>query len=142
MTALSELVRWREGFLLEEQRKAESREPVLASILRGKQLALLRHVFVKSGYADAKVVDELEKGFSLVNSCSSRAFPSKIREPTADLAQIMLRAADRRASIASLCVTSGDHDLDTRLWDATMTEVGQGWLEGHLEVDELDRRFS
>ena len=78
LTALSELVRWRESFLREEQRKAESREPVVASILRGKQLALLRHVCVKSGYSDAKVVDELEKGFSLVNSCLSRAFPSKI----------------------------------------------------------------
>ena len=139
--ALSELVRWREGFLPEERRRAEKREQVVASILRGKQVALLRHVFVRSGYSDVKVVDELEKGFSLVNSSLSRAFPAKKREASSNMNQLMRKAAERRANLASLCSTSGDHDLDKRLWDATLTEVEHGWLEGPLEADELDRRF-
>ena len=141
LSVLSELVRCRSECQLEESERRASREPIVAAVLRSKQLALLKRVLVKSGYPDAGVVDEMETGFSLVQSHVSFAFPRKNRAATTDIDQLKLHARTRRSTLASLCSSSGDLDIDKRLWQATLDEVSEGWLDGPLTAEELDRRY-
>eukprot|EP00435_Cladocopium_sp_Y103_P068284 s758_g31.t1 len=98
----------------------------------------MHEALTRVDYEDASVALEASNGFPLVGwmKCSG-VFASNLRPPSLHVDALDAMAASFSARTMASVKPSGDDKLDAEVWDATMTEVSGGTLEGPYEVADL-----
>ena len=112
----------------------EERKRILAT----KRLLLMKHVIEVEGYDDKTLAEDVMHGFSLVGEVpKSNVLPRKLLP--AAMTEQDLCANSQRANLALRYMTrsSGDEELDDKLWAKTVSEVDKGWMLGPLQWSEL-----
>ena len=107
-------------------------------ILESKRLLLMKQVIISEGYDDASLADDLIAGFSLVGDVpKSNVLPQKMSPSTLSTSELQSNAARANKALRYMTRSSGDPDLDRKLWDRTQLELQKGWLLGPYSWDEL-----
>ena len=107
-------------------------------ILESKRLLLMKHVIVSEGYEDVGLADDLISGFSLVGDApKSHVLPQKMTPSTLSTADLQSNASKANKALRYMTRSSGDVELDQKLWDRTQTELQRGWLLGPLRWEDL-----
>ena len=107
-------------------------------VLAQKRLTLFKRLLVDMDYPDSKIADEMSEGFPLCGWLpSSNVFPSRVRAP--EVHEDFLRKMAKSLSARSIAATSscGCSDADEKLWQATLDEVSDGFLEGPFDRDVM-----
>ena len=135
---LGEWVKLAKTLQSEELRQKELMPAERRRILEGKKLLLMRHIIDTEGYDDKTLVDDVANGFSLVGEVpKSNVLPRKLLP--AVISEQELHANSHKANLALRYMTrsSGDLELDEKLWAKTVSEVDKGWMLGPLTWDTL-----
>ena len=135
---LGEWVKLAKTLQPEELRQKELMPAERRRILEGKKLLLMRHIIDAEGYDDKTLVDDVANGFSLVGEVpKSNVLPRKLLP--AVISEQELHANSHKANLALRYMTrsSGDLELDEKLWAKTVSEVDKGWMLGPLTWDTL-----
>eukprot|EP00435_Cladocopium_sp_Y103_P074784 s23_g51.t1 len=121
-----------------EQELEGQRPEHLRSVLKGKKFAVMHEALKSVDYEDASVALEASNGFPLVGwmKCSG-VFASNIRPPSLHVDSLDAMAASFSARTIASVKPSGDDKLDAEVWDATLSEVSGGTLDGPYEVGDL-----
>eukprot|EP00434_Breviolum_minutum_P014069 symbB.v1.2.012406.t1/scaffold831.1/size159220/2 len=107
-------------------------------ILDPKRLLLMKHIITSEGYDDVGLADDLISGFSLVGEVPrSHVLPQKMTPSTLRTADLKSNASKANQALRYMTRSSGDADLDIKLWDRTQVELSRGWLLGPLSWDQL-----
>ena len=129
--------------LMEETKSTEEelvgiRPCHLATVLKGKRFGLLHAALESCGYKDSQGALEASVGFPLVGwmRCAG-VFAARVRPPELHVSAFELMAASFSARTVASVKPSGDSDLDSQIWEATLAEVEGGTLDGPYDVSEL-----
>ena len=107
-------------------------------ILESKRLLLMKHVIINEGYDDVGLADDLISGFSLVGDApKSHVLPQKMTPSTLSTADLKSNASKANKALRFMTRSSGDAELDQKLWDRTQVELQRGWLLGPLRWEDL-----
>ena len=107
-------------------------------ILDPKRLSLMKHIITSEGYDDVGLADDLISGFSLVGEVPrSHVLPQKMTPSTLSTADLKSNASKANKALRYMTRSSGDAELDRKLWDRTQVELSRGWLLGPLSWDQL-----
>ena len=135
---LGEWVRLAKTLQPEELMQKERMPAERRRILEGKKLLLMKHIIDAEGYDDRTLVDDVSNGFALVGEVpKSNVLPRKLIP--AAISEQELHATAHKANLALRYMTrsSGDLELDQKLWTKTVSEVDKGWMLGPLTWDVL-----
>ena len=89
------------------------------------------------GYPDAKIMDEVVKGFPLTGWAEqSGVFMPDVRPPEMDITQLKGMSLGLNHAVVEALKNSEPSELDAPAWEETQQEVEQGWLRP-CEVDDL-----
>ena len=112
----------------------------MRAIMSTKRIALLDKILRDESYPDMGLVDDLKRGFDLVGELpeSGGVLPQKFVPATMAVAELSSNAARARFALKGSNASSGDPDLDTKLYQKTLDEVDKGWLRGPLEWSDLE----
>lgn len=117
--------------------------PETRKVLKGKKLSALRILLQQADYPDVGIVDEIAEGFPLTGVCrKSGVFPHKLRPATITVTQLKRGSKYTRKGLLAKVSSSGDPEIDSTIWQETMSELDQGWLSGPFSEDELANRFN
>ena len=108
----------------------DSMPEYLSTLLRPKKLLLLKEMLEELEYPDAKLVDDICKGFRLSGWLETTGvFPPCVKRPQYDLGTLLLLAKGLNKSIISR-VESGDasSDIAKTTWHQTLEEVEKGYV--------------
>ena len=109
----------------------------LKKVLKGKRILLWKEVLVQLGYPDAKVMDEVVKGFPMTGWAEqSGVFMPDVRPPEMNVEQLKGMALGLNHAVVGAIKNSEPSELDAPAWDETQLEVQQGWLQP-CDVDDL-----
>ena len=132
-----------EESLIKEKMSARRKD-----ILGSKNLALFEHLLKDAGHGDVDLVNQLADGFDLTGSLpESNVFSRKVRPASMSCGDPRRIADLSRESMLQLVKSSGDAELDSQLYAATMKEVSKGFLVGPIDPaalpagSTLTRRF-
>ena len=136
-----EIKRWihlKQSLASEETSNKELMSDRRKDILGSKNLALFNRLLKDAGHGDVDLVKQLAEGFDLTGSLpESNVFSRKVR-PAAMSCEDLRRIADMsRESMLQMVKSSGDADLDSQLYAATMKEVSKGFLIGPINPEDL-----
>ena len=91
----------------------------------------LKHVLQTVGYQDTAIADELAAGFPLFGWLpESMELPRHPQPPAVDIASFERMAPALQARALARCQPTDDRAADQTLFDTTLTELQQGWLDG------------
>ena len=114
----------------------------LRLVLGNKNLLLWAELLEETNIPDKSLVQEVREGLELTGQGPrSRAYPALAQPPATSMKELDKRATWRRKTVASLCRTCGDHNIDQELWNVTLQERDRGWLSGPFSADQLDVLF-
>ena len=100
-----------------------------------KRTVLLKHALQSVGYQDTAIADELAAGFPLFGW-----LPESMELPTAvDIASLERMAPALQARALARCQPTDDPAADQTLFDTTLTELQQGWLDGPFLAPDVPR---
>ena len=98
----------------------------------------MKHVIISEGYEDVGLADDLISGFSLVGDApKSHVLPQKMTPSTLSTADLKSNASKANKALRYMTRSSGDVELDQKLWDRTQIELQRGWLLGPLRWEHL-----
>ena len=114
-------------------------EPMRA-IMRTKRIALLERILQDESYPDMALVQDLKRGFDLVGEIptSGGVLPPKLVPATMAVEELGSNAGRAQLAMRTSNASSGDKDLDEKLYQKTLDEVAKGWLLGPLDWDSLE----
>ena len=139
---LKDLAKRAEALEVEESAIHQAMDPGTRQVLRGKRLLLLESILVDIGHPDSSLVREVIEGFPLTGSAPlSHIFPMQLRLATKTPQALRKQGAWSRPIISARAVSCGDAVVDQRVWDQTLAEVSEGWLEGPVSIEDLNCRF-
>ena len=104
-------------------------------IVNTKRILLFGEMLKEAAFPNADdIVHYLSAAFPLAGEFpSTGVFPPKLKEASLSVADLWHMSAQIRREVISSCRSSGDDNVDIRLYDATLEEVDKGWLKGPLE---------
>ena len=109
----------------------------LNRVLSGKRLLLWKEILIDLGYKDAKVIDEVIKGFPMTGwTEESGVFVPDVRPPDMTLSELRGIALGLNHAVVDSLAQAGASELDVPAWEETQAEIQNGWLEP-CEVDDL-----
>jgi len=113
----------------------------VCKVLVSKRVALFQRLLEDMDYPDSKVATEMQQGFPLSGWLpASNVFPTRLRPPEIHVELLFRMAKVFSARSIAATKSSGCADADRRLWEATMEEVADGFLEGPFTRDALGPR--
>ena len=141
MTRTERIREWT-SYAIDHDYREKSAKAVLshriASVLKDKRLGLLDKLIKDSGHEDVTLVDDLAKGFDLTGSLPpSGVFSHKFRPASMTCDDLRKVSELSKSVIIESLQSSGDHDLDVGLYEATLKEVEKGFLEGPIHPSSL-----
>eukprot|EP00438_Fugacium_kawagutii_P024944 Skav213201 [mRNA] locus=scaffold2826:375883:385109:- [translate_table: standard] len=105
-----------------------------SSVLKDKKLALFEKLIIEAGHQDIGLIQDLTRGFGLTGELpKSGVFDRHLRPAKVSCDNLRTYAKVSRDSILKTVSSSGEEELDRGLWEATLKEVGKGFLEGPVE---------
>ena len=104
----------------------QSMDVEVSNAVRSKRLVLFGEMLQFYNYPDKEVLEELTGMLPL------KFTPSLLTEQ--DLAA---QAALRRPLVERDCRSSGEAEVDTKVWKQTIAECERGWLHGPLKAEEV-----
>ena len=114
----------------EEARLHALLSPHARVVLKGKSIVLFRHLLKEQGFQDMEVCDLLQ-GVNLVGEASkSPLFGEKVVQATTTPELLLQSSVSANQKICSRNVREKEPDLARVLWETTMKECEQGFLEG------------
>ena len=133
----TERIREWTSYAIDHDNREKSAKAVLshriASVLKEKRLGLLDKLIKDSGHEDVTLVDDLTKGFDLTGSLPpSGVFSHKFRPASMTCDDLRKVSELSKSVIIESLQSSGDHELDVGLYEATLKEVEKGFLEGPI----------
>ena len=107
-------------------------------IMSRKRLLFLQTLLKRSQYPDEQIAMEMASGFPLYGwLTASSVFPKKVRPPTLHESVLKAMAPSITARTMATIKESADPEVDQKLWDATLKEVEEGFLQGPFLPGEL-----
>ena len=135
---LGEWIKLAKALKPEEDKLKESMPEDRRRILNSKRILLMRHIIEVEGYDDKDLSTDLENGFSLVGEVpASNVLPKKLLPASITTLDLVAHSQRSNTALRYMTRSCGDHDLDVKLWDKTMSEVEKGWLLGPLPWSTL-----
>ena len=109
--------------------------PEMREVMKCKRLALLRRMLQDEQYPDLAIVDDMCRGFDLVGDAptSSGVLPGKF-SPAAIHDVLWSEATKARQAVLATTRSSGDYEMDLKLWQKTLEEKDKGWLVGPCDL--------
>ena len=109
-----------------------------AEVLKDKRILLLRQLIADSGHSDLSLPDDLARGFDLTGKLPPSSFFADKFHPASLPCASLRGVADRaRDILISSAKSSGDHDMDVALYEATLKERDKGFLVGPVDPSAL-----
>ena len=128
---LRSLLQLAEEFAPRQKQLLASCDAHVARINAKKRTLLLKHVLQTVGYQDTAIADELAAGFPLFGWLpESMELPRHAQPPAVDIASLERMAPALQARALARCQPTDDPAADQTLFDTTLTELQQGWLDG------------
>ena len=117
--------------------------PERRTVLAGKRFALLKTLLEEGGYTDVAIVDEMVAGIDHVGvPKKSGVFKDGGKLPAFSKDELVRSSPMVNASLINkMEQAKPDYDTDKSLWEATLQEVKNGWLQGPLTFDEVSALF-
>ena len=107
-------------------------------ILGSKSILLFKEILQTINYDDMGVVDELTTGATLTGEIPvTGVLDTKLKPARMPLERLLEMANQVKDLIEARTVSSGDDNMDEQLWQKTLEEVEQGYLEGPFDFDAL-----
>ena len=121
-----------------EHRLKENMSSRRKQVLQGKNLLLFKALMEDAKHRDSDLVDQLASGFDLTGGLpESNVFARKMRPAAMSCVELRRISELCRQSMLQTVVSSGDPELDSQLYAATMKEVSKGFLIGPVELADL-----
>ena len=115
--------------------------PHCAKVLESKNLLLFKEMMEESNYKDSDLFNNIVRGFKLMGDLPvTGIFPSKSSFATLTEEQVRDSAEINRKAIIATAKRPMEEDIKKGVYEATMKEVEQGWLEGPFEAKTLNPR--
>ena len=128
---LRSLLQLAEEFAPRQKQLLASCDARVARINAKKRTLLLKHVLQTVGYQDTAIADELAAGFPLFGWLPEpMELPRHPQPPAVDIASLERMAPALQARALARCQPTDDPAADQTLFDTTLTELQQGWLDG------------
>ena len=103
-------------------------------ILRGKRMALWKHLSEKYECPDVGIIDEIAQGCPLTGlGVHSKLFPAGFQPAQKPADHLKRQHVWLRHQVLGKCRSSGNLEVDQECWDQTLSEVKDGWMEGPFE---------
>ena len=113
-------------------------DPAMRAILGRKRLQLLDEILLSEGYGDCTLARDMHHGFDLVGVAPpSGVLPGKVTPASLEPEALSANACRANDALRASLRSCGDPELDEKLWEKTLLEVEQGWLQGPLEWSDL-----
>ena len=115
----------------------------MQKVLKGKRLSALRTILQQIDYPDVSIVDDIIKGLALTGPVPiSGVYPGKLR--TASITTQQLRDGSKwtRKGMVARVRSSGDKEIDEKLWEEALEEKAKGWLDGPFDEEQLLHKFA
>ena len=115
---------------MEDERLLHSAPAHLASILKGKRLALWQSMLEYYDYPDKELVRDIARGFPIMGWLpDSQVFPRDFRPPqmTVDTLKAVSKGLNER--VRAKVLASASSDLTTATWEETERELAENWME-------------
>jgi hypothetical protein len=154
LNEIKRIIKLKEDLKSEESQIHERLDPQASMILHDKSFKLLEVLLAQIQWPDTKLVEDMVAGFSITGHTPfSGVF---LEEPkVASITEQSLRASStiNNQTLMVRTKSSGDEDIDIKLWSSVKDEAESGWLTGpfynlhdlslHLNNQEphLSRRF-
>ena len=122
----------------EEDDLKASMDPEVRSAVAGKRIVLFEKMLEASEFPDKGVSQELRLGANLVGEVpTTGVLPGKFvpATMTQDALEVQARLLKERGGF--VMDSSGDKNTDEQVWLQTMEEVGNGWLQGPMEFEQV-----
>ena len=109
--------------------------PAMRRVMKCKRLALLRRII-----QDELASDIIAAGFSLVGEAPSSGgrLPEKFVPASLHVDELMEGSSKARLAVKLATTSSGDAEMDSKLWLKTLEERDKGWLIGPVAWSDLE----
>ena len=143
---LEKLQEWRnisKRLAAENERIFASMDSGCAAVLKGKNLALLKHIADDIHWPDADIHEEIRRGFKLVGMQKPTGiFDPDVKPRTLSEHELIKQSRHLKPALWSKVSKSSEGEHDSGLWELTMEEVKQKrWLDGPYSFEELECMF-
>ncbi|CAE7270056.1 SLC24A2 [Symbiodinium sp. CCMP2592] len=142
VATLNKWLEWARELEEPESRLKEGLEPGVRSVLGSKRLLLLKRIADDLKWPDDGWFEDTCKGFGLVGWQKPTGVFRKEPRPQERTADEFTKACKYiRPALLGKVLSEGLSEHSSELWDKTLTEVAEGFLEGPLTEEELTRRY-
>ncbi|CAE7293175.1 unnamed protein product [Symbiodinium sp. CCMP2592] len=142
VATLNKWLEWARELEEPESRLKEGLEPGVRSVLGSKRLLLLKRIADDLKWPDDGWFEDTCKGFGLVGWQKPTGVFRKEPRPQERTADEFTKACKYiRPALLGKVLSEGLNEHSSELWDKTLTEVAEGFLEGPLTEEELTRRY-
>lgn len=123
-----------------EKEMKSSLSPRIFGVLESKRLFFLESLIKESGHEEVELVNDIRRGFDLTGALprsGNGVFSQKFRPASMTCEDLRRVSSLGREAILNSLQSSGDHDIDVSLFEATMKEVNKGFIEGPIDKHSL-----
>ena len=112
------------------------------SVLRNKNILLMKQVAADMQWPDATLFDEMTQGFNITgNFGACGVFKPQVNVPELSVNQLDMNAKFVRPTILGRMKLTKCDEMQDELRQVTMTEKENGWLEGPYSVEQISDMF-
>ena len=125
--------------LAEEERKLHEQLPNHAKkLMQNKRFLLWQEMLEASQYVDMGVVSELRQGIHLKGeTCRTTLWPEKFTPAAISPEELSDISRRDRSSVKNYPIISDDSTVNEAVWQQTMEEVADGFVEGPFELSTI-----
>ena len=137
---MKKLIDMRNHWRTDERKLHDQMEPHLKRVLDTKNILMFKELLRTMNYPDDKLADELAAGFPLYGWLPpSGVFPGHVKPPELHPSALLKMSASFSKRATASVKSSGDVNHDLALWEATMSEVGEGYVTGPFDAGDVPK---
>ena len=107
-------------------------------IFAGKSIPLFEEILNFANFGDVKLADTMRSGFALMGQIpESGVLPTRVSLPSLRHEEVRKASSMGNKVVWNATNACRDPDIATAVYDATMEEKGNGWLEGPFSLEDL-----
>ena len=121
----------------EEERRLHEQLPKHAKrLMRDKGFPLWQEMLESCQYVDMGVVSEMKQGIRLTGeTCKTTLWPEKFTPAVISPEELSDISRCDRSSVKNHPIVSDDTTVNEAVWQQTMQEVADGFVEGHFDLE-------
>ena len=125
-----------------ETKLHEQMHEAVSSVMKGKNILLMRQVAEEIQWPDMGLFDEMSHGFRITGNFSScGVFKPQVNVPDMSVEQLDMNAKFLRPAILGRMKLTAADDLQEELMQVTLAEKDKGWLDGPFSVEQITDMF-